>query len=149
MSDIQNIELLLKQKKKQYRKLKEIKVKFLDSNEKQKIGINSHFWQHLIKHHNNKKRPIKDMFARLLILDDVIKVLENIPYYQDQYMWHQSSKKSEYIFILAIINNTKIGIVLRRNGQTKTYHLYSIIPNWKGYIPRIDYFNKAIAISRP
>jgi hypothetical protein len=146
---IKEVDNLLKQKKKQYRKLKEIKINFLESTEKQKIDINSHFWQHLIIHHNNKKRPTKDIHSRLLILDDAFKVLQNSNYYQDKYLWQQSSKKAEYIFILGNIKDKKIGIVIRRNGQTKTYHLYSIIPNWKGYIPRIDYFNKNISIHRP
>jgi hypothetical protein len=111
---IKKVENLLKQKKQQYRKLKEIKINFLESNEKQKIDINSYFWQHLIKHHNNKKRPIKDIYLRLLNIDDAIEVLQNSNYYQDKYLWKQSSKKAEYIFILGNINDKKIGIVVRR-----------------------------------
>lgn len=140
---------LFERKKKKFRKLKKLKVNFLPKDEKNMIMINTHFWKHLNHNKNNQKRSFKDVILRLYNIKNAITLLENTHHYQDKYSIITNSKKEDFIFIVSHINANRLGIVLRRSHSNRTYHLYSIIPNWKGYIPRQDLNLKKVAIHRP
>lgn len=136
-----------KKRHKSFRKLKHIIVNFEDSSIN-RIDINKHFWDHIIYHRNKRRRTNKEILERLRHLNNTIKILQNTVYYQDKYSVIDGSRKIYFIFVRGILNNKGIGIVLRRIHNNNKYHLYSIIPDWNGYIPRIEQIDGRVTINK-
>lgn len=136
-----------KKRHKEYRKLKHIIVNFEDENIN-KIDVNKHFWDHIKYHRNNRRRSNKEIIERLRAIKKTIIILEKTIYIQDKYTIKESSKNIKFIFIKGILYGKGIGIVLRSIHNNKKYHLYSIIPDWNGYIPRIEQINGKVTISK-
>lgn len=140
-------DIFTKKKHKEFRKLKHILVNFQDSTIN-RIDVNKHFWDHIIYNRNKRRRSNKEIVDRLRHIKNSIKILQNTIYYQDKYTIEDNSRKLHFIFVRAISNDKAIGIVLRRIHNNKKYHLYSIIPDWNGYIPRINQINGIVTIHK-
>ena len=63
-------------------------------------------------------------------------ILKTSFYYQDYFKGKDKNNIIHYWTILATYNDIRYCIVIRKIGKQGNRHLYSIIPNWKGYIPR-------------
>jgi len=78
------------------------------------------------------------MNGRLNSVDKMVEIVENTFYYQDFYTGKEKSKIIYYWTILAVINDIRYGVIIRKKGKQGNKHIYSIIPNFKGIIPRSD-----------
>jgi len=124
--------LILKAKK-QYRKKTKIQCPAFDN---EALIINAFFWTHLELQKNRRQRTFKDISTRLNALDNMIDIVEAIPYYQDYYKGKDKNTIIHFWTLLATIDDIRYGIVIRKRGNQGNKHIYSIIPNWKGHIPR-------------
>jgi len=92
-----------------------------------------------LKYQKNKRnRTVKDLHQRLISLDIMFDILKTVPYYQDYFLGKDKNNIIHFWTILVIVNHVRYGIIIRKIGKQGNKHLYSIIPNWKGYIPRVE-----------
>ncbi len=140
-------EIFDKKRHKEYRKLKHILVNFEDEKIN-RIDVNKYFWDHIKYNRNKRRRSNKEIVDRLRAIKRTKKILEKTIYIQDKYIIQESSKIVKFIFIKGILDGNGIGIVLRSMHNNKKYHLYSIIPNWNGYIPRLEQINGNVIIKK-
>ena len=136
----EDIDRIFNQSKKKYRKWNHSNCPAIG-----KININTHFWRHIKENKNRRLRPYKDVIHRLRAIRQTKKLLESISHVQDIYEENKGSQKIKYWCIVGHNEHNRLGIILRK-VQNGHIHLYSIIPNWKGYIPRERLINKEISI---
>jgi len=129
----EKINNLFEKIKKSYRKKTKIQSPAFDN---EPIHINTHFWKHLKFQKNRRERSLKDIHSRLISIDIMLHILKTSFYYQDYFKGKDKNNIIHYWTILAIYNDIRYCIVIRKIGKQGNRHLYSIIPNWKGYIPR-------------
>lgn len=138
----EDVDRIFKARKKFYRKWNQSYCPPLGQ-----IHINTHFWTHLKENKNRRLRPHRDVINRLRAIKQTKKLLESISHFQDEYEENDGSKKVKYWFIVGHTKHGRLGIVLRKVQQGKI-HLYSIIPNWKGYIPREKLIMNEVSIEK-
>ena len=85
-----------------------------------------------------KVRTVEDMNSRLNSVDKMVEIVENTFYYQDFYTGREKSKIIYYWTILGVVNDIRYGVIIRKKGKQGNKHIYSIIPNFRGVIPRSD-----------
>ena len=131
----QKVETLFETLKKRYRKNTKIQC---PAFENEPIHINTIFWKHLKYQKNKRNRTVKDLHQRLISLDIMFDILKTVSYYQDYFLGKDKNNIIHFWTILVIVNHVRYGIIIRKIGKQGNKHLYSIIPNWKGYIPRVE-----------
>jgi len=131
----EKVETLFETLKKRYRKNTKVQCPAFES---EPIHINTIFWKHLKYQKNKRNRTVKDLHQRLISLDIIFDILKTVPYYQDYFLGKDKNNIIHFWTILVIVNNVRYGIIIRKIGKQGNKHLYSIIPNWKGYIPRVE-----------
>jgi len=129
------IEKKIKQIKNKYRKKTKIQCPAFDN---EALILGADFWKHLLLQKNKRLRTVEDMNGRLNSVDKMVEIVENTFYYQDFYTGKEKSKIIYYWTILAVINDIRYGVIIRKKGKQGNKHIYSIIPNFKGIIPRSD-----------
>jgi hypothetical protein len=102
------------------------------------LVINADFWNHLKFQKNKKPRTHEDILSRLRAIDTMIEIIENAPYYQDYFTGKDKNNIMHFWTILATCNDIRYCVVVRKKGKQGNKHIYSIIPNWRGYIPRAE-----------
>ena len=138
-----NIEEKFKKIKSKYRKKTKIQCSAF-SNEA--IVLGADFWKHLMYQKNRRLRTDEEISNRLDALSNLIEIVENAQYYQDYYVGKDKNNIVHFWLILANIEDTRYGVIIRRKGVQGNKHLYSIIPNWKGYIPRTETKNHKVHV---
>jgi len=131
----QKVETLFETLKKRYRKNTKIQC---PAFENEPIHINTIFWKHLKYQKNKRNRTVKDLHQRLISLDIMFDILKTVSYYQDYFLGKDKNNIIHFWTILVIVNHARYGIIIRKIGKQGNKHLYSIIPNWQGYIPRVE-----------
>jgi hypothetical protein len=129
------IEKKIKQIKNKYRKKTKIQCPAFDN---EALILGADFWKHLLLQKNKRLRTVEDMNGRLNAVDKMVEIVENTFYYQDFYRGKEKSKIIYYWTILAVINDIRYGVIIRKKGKQGNKHIYSIIPNFRGIIPRSD-----------
>ena len=129
------IEKKIKQIKNKYRKKTKIQCPAFDN---EALILGADFWKHLLLQKNKRLRTVEDMNGRLNAVDKMVEIVENTFYYQDFYTGKEKSKIIYYWTILAVINDIRYGVIIRKKGKQGNKHIYSIIPNFRGVIPRSD-----------
>ena len=129
------IEKKIKQIKNKYRKKTKIQCPAFDN---EALILGADFWKHLLLQKNKRLRTVEDMNSRLNAVDKMVEIVENTFYYQDFYTGKEKSKIIYYWTILAVINDIRYGVIIRKKGKQGNKHIYSIIPNFRGVIPRSD-----------
>ena len=129
------IEKKIKQIKNKYRKKTKIQC---PAFENEALILGADFWKHLLLQKNKRLRTVEDMNGRLNAVDKMVEIVENTFYYQDFYTGREKTKVIYYWTILAIINDIRYGVIIRKKGKQGNKHIYSIIPNFRGVIPRSD-----------
>ena len=137
----EKVEALFEKLKKFHRKTTKIQC---PAFENEPIHINSHFWKHIKYQKNKRQRATNDLKNRLISIEPMLHILKITPYYQDYFKGKDKNNIIHYWTILAIYNETRYGIIIRKKGKQGNKHLYSIIPKWKGYIPRKEAHNITI-----
>lgn len=129
------IEKKIKQIKNKYRKKTKIQCPAFDN---EALILGADFWKHLLLQKNKRLRTVEDMNGRLNAVDKMVEIVENTFYYQDSYTGKEKSKTIYYWTIIAVINDIRYGVIIRKKGKQGNKHIYSIIPNFRGVIPRSD-----------
>jgi hypothetical protein len=129
------IEKKIKQIKNKYRKKTKIQCPAFDN---EALILGADFWKHLLLQKNKRLRTVEDMNGRLNAVDKMLEIVENTFYYQDFYTGKEKSKTIYYWTILAVISDMRYGVIIRKKGKQGNKHIYSIIPNFRGIIPRSD-----------
>ena len=129
------IEKKIKQIKNKYRKKTKIQCPAFDN---EALILGADFWKHLSLQKNKRLRTVEDMNGRLNAVDKMVEIVENTFYYQDSYRGKEKSKTIYYWTIIAVINDIRYGVIIRKKGKQGNKHIYSIIPNFRGVIPRSD-----------
>lgn len=129
----QKVNTLLDTIQKRYRTTKKIQSPAFDY---EPIQLNTSFWKHLQFQNNRRPRTFQDMHSRLISIDSMIHILKTSIYYQDYYKGKEKNNIIYFWTIIAIYNGIRYGIIIKRKGKQGRKHLYSIIPNYRGYIPR-------------
>ena len=131
----EKVETLFETLKKRYRKNTKVQC---PAFENEPIHVNTIFWKHLKYQKNKRNRTVKDLHQRLISLDIMFNILKTVPYYQDYFTGKDKNNIIHFWTILVIVNHVRYGIIIRKIGKQGNKHLYSIIPDWKGYIPRVE-----------
>jgi hypothetical protein len=76
----------------------------------------------------------------------MIQIVETSPYYQDYYIGKDKNNIIYFWILLATIDEIRYGVIIRKKGKQGNKHIYSIIPNWHGFIPREELNNHKIKI---
>ena len=139
----EKVETLFEILKKRYRKNTKVQC---PAFENEPIHINTIFWKHLKYQKNKRNRTVKDLHQRLISLDIMFDILKTVSYYQDYFLGKDKNNIIHFWTILVIVNHVRYGIIIRKIGKQGNKHLYSIIPNWKGYIPRVEASENKIKI---
>lgn len=139
----EKVETLFETLKKRYRKNTKVQC---PAFENEPIHINTIFWKHLKYQKNKRNRTVKDLHQRLISLDIIFDILKTVSYYQDYFLGKDKNNIIHFWTILVIVNHVRYGIIIRKIGKQGNKHLYSIIPNWKGYIPRVEVSKHKIKI---
>ena len=139
-----NIKEKFKETKKRYRK--KTKVQSL-AFKNEAIVLGADFWKHLMFQKNRRLRSDKDINSRLNAIDKMLEIIERTPYYQDYYVGKDKNNIIYFWILLATIDEIRYGIIVRKKGKQGNKHIYSIIPNWHGFIPRDEMNNHKIRIS--
>jgi len=124
---------LILQAKKKYRK--QTKIQCPEFN-KETLHLNASFWTHLELQKNKRQRSFRDIITRLKALDKMYYIINHIPFYQDYYKGKDHNTIIHFWTLLATIEDVRYCVVVRKRGKQGNKHIYSIIPNWQGYIPR-------------
>ncbi len=119
--------------KKKYRKSTKIQCPAFNN---EALQVNAYFWKHLELQKNKRQRTFQDISNRLNALDKMFHIIQTIPYYQDCYQGKDHNTIVHFWTLLATIEDIRYCVVVRKRGKQGNKHIYSIIPNWKGYIPR-------------
>lgn len=127
------IKSLVSSAKSRYRKDTKIQCPAFDN---ETLRVNAFFWVHLENQKNKRQRTFQDISNRLNALDKMFSIIQTIPYYQDYYKGKDKNTIIHFWTLLATIDRVRYCIVVRKRGKNGNKHIYSIIPNWKGYIPR-------------
>ena len=131
--------------KKRYRKITKLQSPAFQN---EAIVLNANFWNHLKFQKNKKPRSEQDIIVRLNAIDKMIEIIEHSLYYQDYYIGKDKNSSIHFWTILATYDNIRYCVVIRKKGKQGNKHIYSIIPNWKGYIPRIEASKLKIALDK-
>ncbi len=126
-----NIKEKFKKFKKKYRK--KTKIQSLAFNN-EAIILGAEFWKHLMFQKNRRLRTDEDINIRLNAIDKMIDIIETTPYYQDYYIGKDKNNIIHFWILLAMIEEIRYGVIIRKKGQQGNKHIYSIIPNWHGLI---------------
>jgi len=124
---------LITQSKKKYRKQTKIQCPAFS---KETLHINASFWTHLELQKNKRQRSFIDIISRVNALDKMYNIIKHIPFYQDYYKGKDHNTIIHFWTLLATIEDVRYCVVVRKRGKQGNKHIYSIVPNWKGYIPR-------------
>ena len=129
------IERKIKRIKNKYRKKTKIQCPAFDN---EALILGADFWKHLILKKNKRLRTVEDMNSRLNAVDKMIIIVEKSIFFQDYYIGKEKNKIIYYWTLLAVVNDVRYGVVIRKKGKQGNRHIYSIIPNFRGIIPRSD-----------
>jgi len=127
------IEKKIKEIKNRYRKKTKIQCPAFNN---EAIILGTHFWTHIQLSRNERVRPNAEILARLNSVETMINIVENIAYYQDFYIGKNKNNIMYFWTIIAVVNEVRYGVIIRRKGKQGNKHFYSIIPNYEGCIPR-------------
>lgn len=127
------IEKKIKEMKHKYRKKTKIQCPAFDN---ETIRLGTHFWTHIQLSRNERVRPNSEILLRLNAVEMMIDIIENISYFQDTHIGKNKNSIMYFWTIIAMVNGIRYGIIIRRKGKQGNKHFYSIIPNYKGCIPR-------------
>ena len=127
--------------KRKYRKKTKIQSLAFDN---EAIVLGADFWKHLMFQKNRRLRTDDDINKRLNAIEKMIKIVETSPYYQDYYIGKDKNTIMHFWILLATIDETRYGVIVRKKGKQGNKHIYSIIPNWHGFIPREETTNHKI-----
>ena len=127
--------------KRKYRKKTKIQSLVFDN---EAIVLGADFWKHLMFQKNRRLRTDDDINKRLNAIEKMIKIVETSPYYQDYYIGKDKNTIMHFWILLATIDETRYGVIVRKKGKQGNKHIYSIIPNWHGFIPREETTNHKI-----
>ena len=127
--------------KRKYRKKTKIQSLAFDN---EAIVLGADFWKHLMFQKNRRLRTDDDINKRLNAIEKMIKIVETSPYYQDCYIGKDKNTIMHFWILLATIDETRYGVIIRKKGKQGNKHIYSIIPNWHGFIPREETTNHKI-----
>lgn len=122
-------------KRDKYRKKSKVQCPAFDN---EPVHINTHFWTHIRLQRNERPRADEEVLKRLRAIDKMIDIVENSKRYQDFYRGKDKNKILYYWTFIAVINDIHYGVIVRRKGKTGNKHFYSIIPDYRGYIPRVE-----------
>lgn len=131
----EKVETLFETLKKRHRKNTKIQCPAFQN---EPIHINTHFWKHLKYQKNKRSRTVEDLHSRLVSIDIMFEILKTTPYYQDYFIGKDKNNTIFFWTILVVVNHVRYGVIIRKIGKQGNKHLYSIIPNWQGYIPRVE-----------
>jgi len=127
------IEKKIKQVKNKYRKKTKIQCPAFNN---ETVMLGTHFWTHIQLSRNERIRPNKEILLRLNAVETMIDIVENITHFQDFYIGKDKNTIMYFWTIIAIVNDIRYGVIIRRKGKQGNKHFYSIIPNYEGCIPR-------------
>jgi len=120
-------------KRDKYRKKSKVQCPAFDN---EPVHINTHFWTHIRLQRNERPRADEEVLKRLRAIDKMIDIVESSKRYQDFYQGKDKNKILYYWTFIAVIDDIHYGVIVRRKGKSGNKHFYSIIPNYRGYIPR-------------
>ncbi len=121
-----------------YIELKTEKKKYYDSIKEiysEALGVQVHFnakgFNHITFKNPRNLRSIPEQIYRLKIFDTAVKLLKLANTYQEyEEIENVDTKKITYYWgIIAIIDNLKLKVILRRIGNGQT-HFWSVIPGY-------------------
>ncbi len=115
------------EKKKYYNSIKEIYSEALEAN----IYFNAKGFNHITFKNPRNIRTVPEQISRLKIFDTAVKLLKLANIYQEyEEVENLDTKKTTYYWgIIAIIDNIKIKVILRKIGNGQT-HFWSVIPGY-------------------
>jgi len=112
-------------KNKTYREYKKIDKIYCPYFKTDVVFNSKGFW-HIVYTARNKKRDGKTQELRFRLLDKAVKILKITTTLQE---YEQNAKICYYGFI-AIINNWKLKVIIKKQGNGQLY-FWSVIPNWR------------------
>lgn len=110
---------------KNYKQTKQIYSSYLKSS----VRFNSKGFWHLIYRSRNKKRDIKSQLLRFRLLSLAVKVIKDSHTLQEYELVKKGGRKTEYFAFIAIVERTKIKVIVKKVGKGK-FFFWSVIPNW-------------------
>jgi len=127
------IEKKFKEIKNKYRKTRKIQCPAFNN---EPIILGTHFWTHIKFNKNKRKRTNSVILSKLNSIKAMIDITKNITYFQDTHIGKDKNTIMHFWTIIAMVDGTRYGIIIRKKGKQGNKHFYSIIPNYKGSIPR-------------
>lgn len=109
---------------------------------KQEITFSSEGFNHIVYKNSRSERNRSDQIARFKLLPLAVKLIKLATTYQEyeetlqEFLVKQKkkrvkkSKSVRYWGVIAIIDNRKIKVILRKVGDNGKIHFWSIIPAW-------------------
>ena len=99
----------------------------------EKIVFNSKGLNHLFYEGGVKKpsRPIKEVETRVNLLPSALKVLQQMPFIQEESTSvNHKGKLCTYWAFEAVVDNSRLKIIIKQIGNGKK-HFWSVIPAWR------------------
>ena len=95
---------------------------------KEEISFNNKGWSHIIRK-GSGLRPQKEVQKRLENLKDSVEILKIATTVQEKEIRKILDKNTEYYGFVAIINENKIKVIVRKEGMGKL-HFYSLMTDY-------------------
>ena len=109
-----------------YKKYKHIKPVYCPYLKQQVVFTGRGFW-HMIYTGRNRKRETRSQVLRFQLLPFAVKILSVTSTLQE--IEANSKRRVTYYGFIAIIDNWKIKVIVKKNGTGHPF-FWSVIPNW-------------------
>ncbi len=96
-----------------------------------KVSYNGKGRRHLFYKGSNKIRPSKDTIRRTRLLELAKKVIEQSVFYTDYNVDSKGSQKLKYWSFVATVENVKLRVVVRQQGDNGEKHFWSVMSDRK------------------
>lgn len=100
---------------------------------KERVVFNSKGLSHLFYEGGIRKptRPFKEVELRVNLLSSALKVLQHMPFIQEETTLVNYQGKTCYYFAFeAVVNERRIKVIVRQVGKGQK-HFWSVIPAWR------------------
>lgn len=101
------------------------------------IGFNGKGLNHVFFQGSRSERDFEDMQTRMRLMDRAVKLLKIVTTHSGYICDNKGSKPIHYWEFIAVIDNRRIKVVVRQQGDGGAKHFWSVIPKWKTINGRI------------
>ncbi|PIS22853.1 hypothetical protein COT49_03030 [candidate division WWE3 bacterium CG08_land_8_20_14_0_20_40_13] len=95
-----------------------------------KIYFNAKGINHLLYKGSRSRRDNKRIETNIRLLPRAIKVLQAMPYFQEESNYKKENVSYKFWAFEAVINDRRIKVVIRQVGNGQK-HFWSVIPAWR------------------